>query len=149
MPKLHVHTAFTLRHDDGSTEKFAVGEHNFPKPVAAHWYVQHHTREPIEGDAAREDSADSGSAESEAQLKAAAEFLQGEKIALEARAADLDKRAAELDERNATLAERERAFDARVAEFEEAQRAVAQAAADTAQQSGGNQAKPQGGKRQS
>ncbi|NIF71013.1 hypothetical protein F3J16_12570, partial [Burkholderia sp. Ap-962] len=49
MPKLHVHTPFTLRHDDGTLEQFAVGERDMPSATAAHWYVKHHTRAP--GDA--------------------------------------------------------------------------------------------------
>lgn len=138
MPKLHVHTAFELRHDDGTTEKFSVGQHDFPTPIAAHWYVKHHTRAAADVAASvkQDDDVDSGFAAREAELNAAADFLRQEKAAL-------DQRVAEHDQR-------EKAFEARVAEFEAAQRAAAAAAAESAQQgAAGNQQKHQGGKRQS
>ncbi|WP_446903002.1 STY1053 family phage-associated protein [Burkholderia sp. YIM B11467] len=148
MTKLHVHTAFTLRHDDGSTEQFGIGEHSFPAATAAHWYVKHHTREPGAQEGIERVDADGGSAEREAALRVAEEFLRGEKAALDARLADLDKRAAELDALGASLAERERELDARVTAFEEAQRAAGRDKGDAAQQSaGGNQSKQQSGKR--
>ncbi|MGN4219580.1 STY1053 family phage-associated protein, partial [Burkholderia gladioli] len=46
MVKLHVHTPFTLRHDDGTLEQFTEGERDMPSATAAHWYVKHHTRAP-------------------------------------------------------------------------------------------------------
>jgi peptidoglycan hydrolase CwlO-like protein len=152
MPKLHVHTAFTLRHDNGETESFGVGEHNFPAPVAAHWYVKHHTRESgaveAKSSAAKDNGASKDLAEREAALKDTAELLNGAKAELDARSAHLDQRSADLDARDAELLEREKAHEASVAEFEAAQAAAASAAAAaTRQGSAANQQRHQGGKR--
>jgi hypothetical protein len=138
MPKLHVHTKFQLRHDDGTTTDYASGAHDFDDATADHWYVKLHTTDPaamtagaptpddsralgeIEADlVAKEQSL----AELEAKLKAIAEDL-------EARTSELDKRAEALDARDEALRARETEFAARVEAFEAAQRAAAEVSAD-------------------
>ncbi|MDR8026984.1 hypothetical protein KPA93_27595 [Burkholderia cenocepacia] len=146
MPKLYVHTPFTLRHDDGTLEHFPAGERDFPKPVAAHWYVKHHTREP--GDEAPSaavapaDGAEIAAARAAleaqaAQLASAREDASKEaarlaemRAELETFGKDLDARAGELDGREAAIVARElehaaraREHDERVAAFEAAQKA--------------------------
>ncbi|MDN7895873.1 hypothetical protein QZM82_06650 [Burkholderia cepacia] len=146
MPKLYVHTAFTLRHDDGALEHFPAGERDFPEPVAAHWYVKHHTREP--GDAtptaavAPADGAELAAARAAleaqaAQLASAREDVSKEaarlaelRVELATFGKDLDARAGELDAREAAIVTREQEHAAaarqhaeRVAAFEAAQKA--------------------------
>jgi hypothetical protein len=148
MPKLHVHTAFTLRHDDGELQHFGVGEHDFPTPVAAHWYVKHHTRGPGAASAKVEDSVDNSAAKHEAAQKAAAEHLDRKKAELDEIEAALERRSISLDEREVAHVSRVQAFEARVAEFEAAQAAASKAATESTHQgAAGNQPKHQGGKR--
>lgn len=151
MPKLHVHTKFTLRHDDGTTTDYAPGTHEFDEKLADHWYVKLHARDPnavppalptadesealdaIEADLlAREN----GLADLEAKLKA----IAGE---LEARTSELDQRAGALAEREQDLAARESELSARIEAFEAAQRAAADQSSEKAS---GNQSKQAGKK---
>ncbi|RQZ76398.1 hypothetical protein DF052_00115 [Burkholderia glumae] len=156
--KLHVHTPFTLRHDDGTLEQFSEGERDFPVAVAEHWYVKHHTRAP--GDAPKPavepvDGADLAAARAvldaqAAQLSAARDEVSAEagrlaaqRVELEAmerdlaaRADGLDMREAAVDVREQTLATREKEHDARVAALDAAQKPPA----DNGTQRGGKRA---------
>ncbi|MGU2444430.1 STY1053 family phage-associated protein [Burkholderia cenocepacia] len=152
MPKLYVHTAFTLRHDDGTLEAFPAGERDFPESVAAHWYVKHHTREP--GDAPKPAAAPVDGAElaaarealeaQAAQLSSAREDaskeaarLAGLRDELDTFGKDLDARAGELDVREATIVAREQEHVARAQEHVE--RVAAFEAAQKAQSDAGGQ----------
>ncbi|TDV39535.1 hypothetical protein C7405_101654 [Paraburkholderia caballeronis] len=148
MPKLYVHTPFTLRHDDGRLEQFTVGERDIPADTAAHWYVKHHAREP--GDAPPPAAASHGDAAASAAIAAARAELDAEAVRiaqqraeLEAFERDLASRAEGLDTREAAIDMRESAADvceqehaARVAELDAAQKA----SADTGAQRGGKRA---------
>ncbi|WP_175974636.1 hypothetical protein [Burkholderia sp. BCC1047] len=157
MPKLYVHTPFTLRHDDGSTEQFTVGERDFSEATAAHWYVAHHTREP--GDAPKPTVAPADGAElaaaraaleaQAAQLASAREDASKEaarlaalRVELDTFSKGLDERAAALDAHEAAVAAGVQDLAARVAAFEAVQKDAAAAAKDGAadgatQKSGG------------
>lgn len=156
--KLHVHTPFTLRRDDGTLEQFKVGERDIPEATAAHWYFKHHTRVP--GDAPKPaaapiDGADLAAARTALdaqaeQLTAArdeisteAGRLAAQRVELEAmerdlaaRADGLDMREAAADVREQQLATREQEHGARVTAFEAAQKPPA----DTGAQRGGKRA---------
>jgi hypothetical protein len=140
MAKLHIHTKFTLRHDDGTTTDYAPGEHEFDGALADHWYVKLHARDPNAAPSAsltRDDSKaldaieadliakEQSLAELEAKLKAIA-------IELEARTSDLDKRSDELDERDEALAAREGDLVARIEAFEASQRAAVEQSSEKA-----------------
>lgn len=144
MPKLHVHTPFTLRHDDGTLEAFPAGERDFPEAVAVHWYVKHHTREP--GDAPKSaaapvDGAELAAARAALEAQAAqltsvredaskeAARLAALRVELDGFGKDLDVRAGELDVREAAIVAREQEHAAlarehaeRIAAFEAAQK---------------------------
>ena len=98
MPKLHVHTPFTLRADDGSTADYNVGLRHFSEDDASHWYVKLHAGEPPESPAQDLPEGDASAlAELEAELKAKAERLNERSVELDRRELELDERAAELD----------------------------------------------------
>lgn len=40
--KIQVIKPFTLLHDDGTEQKYAVGVHDVPEIVADHWYTKLH-----------------------------------------------------------------------------------------------------------
>ncbi|MGS1072364.1 STY1053 family phage-associated protein [Burkholderia glumae] len=148
--KLHIHTPFTLRHDDGTLEQFSVGERDIPVAVAEHWYVKHHTRAP--GDAPKPaaapvDGADLAAARAAldaqaAQLSAARDEISAEagrlaaqRVELEAMERDLAARADGLDMREAAIDVREQTLAAR-----EQEHAAQKPPADTGTQRGGKRA---------
>lgn len=157
MPKRYVHTPFTLRHDDGKTQQFGVGEQELEQAVAEHWYVKHHTRAP--GDAPKPAAAPVGGAEldaARAELDARAEQLEAARAdvlaeadrlsklrgELDALATKLDIDTAALDTRESAVAKREQEHGARVAEFEAAQKAAGDGSSSKqgGRQQGGKQA---------
>lgn len=127
MPKIYVKKAFTLQHG-GEKHQFAVGNHDVPAAIAAHWFVKAHTGdEPAGGDAEPSDLA-----EQRAALDSAAQFLEG-------RAEQLAKLQEELADREKAVAEREDAAEqrdvsllAREKAVTEREQAVEKAAADAA-----------------
>ncbi len=46
MATIHVTKPFTLTHDDGVKQSFAIGKHEVADHVAAHWYVKAHVETP-------------------------------------------------------------------------------------------------------
>lgn len=126
MTTIYVAKAFRLKHRDEQgnlvTRDFPVGNHNVPKAVLDHWYVQAHLGEqpPVDPDAKA--VADELLAELEAKAKKLDEHaadLTDREQKLAARAKELDARDGEhvnrtrtLDEREAAIAEREKASEA-------------------------------------
>jgi len=126
MPKLHVHTKFTLRHDDGTTTDYAPGAHEFDENLVSHWYVRLHTKDPTPmaaGEPTPDDSQALG--ELEADLVAKEAGLADFETKLKAIAGELEARASELDKCAGALAAREQDLAARIEAFEAAQRAAA------------------------
>lgn len=157
MVKLHVHTPFTLRHDDGTLEHFAVGERDMPSATATHWYVKHHTREP--GDVPKPAAAPVDGAElaaARAALEAQAEHLaaarqeasdEAARLAalrteLDERTKALEARADQLDARDMALAVREQAVAEQAAAVEVAQKAASQDGAPSAETASGHNCLP-------
>ncbi len=46
MATIHVTKPFTLTHDDGVKQSFAIGKHEVADHLAAHWYVKAHVEKP-------------------------------------------------------------------------------------------------------
>lgn len=118
MPKIYVHTAFTLRHN-GEVLTFPVGVHTVDAAVANHWYTKAHVGdEPVV-------DPDTG---------AAADALL----------AELEERARGLQDAEGKLAQREQAAEAREAKLDEREKAVVQReqAADNADQGAAGKTKP-------
>ncbi len=121
MPKIYIKKAFTLQHE-GEKHEFAVGNHEVPAAIAAHWFVKAHTGdEPAGGSEAEPNDL----AEQRAALDSAAQLLEGRaeqlkqlqdeladrEKAIAAREQAADQREADLAKREAALAEREQAAD--------------------------------------
>lgn len=137
MPKLHVHTKFTLRHDDGTTTDFALGEHEFDDTLANHWYVKLHARDPNAVPAAPPSRDDSKALDAiEDDLIAKERSLSEWEVKLKALASEFDKRAEALTAREGDLATRIEAFEAE-------QRAAAEQSSEKA---AGSQSKQTGKK---
>lgn len=106
MPKIYVKKAFTLQHE-GEKHEFAVGNHDVPAAIAAHWFVKAHTgEEPAAGNEAEQNDL----AEQRAALDSAAQLLEG-------RAEQLAQLQNELAERDKAIAAREQAADQREADL--------------------------------
>lgn len=101
MPKIHVHTPFTLQHGDEKRE-FAVGSQTVSQEIAEHWYVKAHTGPEPEAVMDTEAAADALLDELDAKAKA-----------LQARSDELDAREKELAAREQAISEREDAADQR------------------------------------
>ncbi len=71
MANIHVHKAFTLTHDDGTRQTFAVGSHAVPDHVAEHWYVKAHSEKPVPKAPPKQD-AETGGKDSKATDQARA-----------------------------------------------------------------------------
>lgn len=106
MPKIYVHTAFTLRHNGGALS-FPVGVHTVDADVASHWYVKAHVGEEPALD------LDSGAAADAllAELEERAKVLQDAEVKVAQREQAADAREAKLDEREKAVAQREQAAD--------------------------------------
>jgi hypothetical protein len=115
MPKIYVKKAFTLQHE-GEKHEFAVGNHDVPAAIAAHWFVKAHTGdEPAAGSEAEQ----SDLAEQRAALESAAQLLEG-------RAEQLQQLQDQLAQRQQAIAEREQAADQRDADLAKREAAVAE-----------------------
>lgn len=113
MPKIYIKKAFTLQHD-GEKHEFAVGNHEVPAAIAAHWFVKAHTGEEPAGGIDAEAEAAERLAELDAKAKAlleAADMLADREKALAEREQAADQRDADLAKREAAVAEREQAAD--------------------------------------
>lgn len=97
MPKIYVHTPFTLQHK-GAKLQFGIGNHTVDADVAAHWYVKAHVGEEPAADPDTSAAADAMLAELQAKEKALAD-----------REKALRAREAELASREQALADREKA----------------------------------------
>jgi len=142
MPKLHVHTKFTLRHDDGTSTDYVPGTHDFDDKLADHWYVKLHTKDPETVTAAVPEDSQALDA-LEADLVEKERSLAEVEAKLNALAAELEARAGELDARDKALAARESDLLARAQAFEAAQRGAERSAEKTSV----NQQKPGGGRK--
>lgn len=87
MPKIYVHTPFTLQHK-GEKRHFGVGNHNVDADVASHWYVKAHVGEEPAADPDTSAAADAMLADLQAKEKA----LADRENALEVREADFASR---------------------------------------------------------
>lgn len=113
MPKLQVHTKFTLRHDDGTTTDFAPGQHEFTPDLADHWYVKLHTKEPSidEGGAGANPDDTQALDDLAAELAAEGKRLATLKAELDTREAAIAAREVALSEREAAIAARQEQLD--------------------------------------
>lgn len=126
MRTIHVHTPFTLQHNDES-RAFAVGSHAVEDDVAEHWYVKAHTGEKPEAATGAEAAAGQSLAEQRAKLdddrqhlnalhemaKTLRDEQEAKAKALAAREDAARKREADLDDREKAVAEREDTADQR------------------------------------
>ncbi|MGN5479516.1 STY1053 family phage-associated protein [Cupriavidus basilensis] len=104
MPKIHVHTPFTLTKEDGTTQSFREGGHDVDSSVADHWYVKLHTGDKPVGAPAAADAADASAA-----INARLADLDRAEQALVEEGKRLEALAAELGEREVAVAAREEA----------------------------------------
>ncbi len=128
MPKIYVKKAFKLQHG-GEKHEFAVGNHDVPAAIAAHWFVKAHTGdEPVSGS----DAEPNDLAEQRAALDSAAQFLEGRAEQLKQLQDELDQREKTVASREQAAAQRDVSLLAREKAVTEREQAAEKAAADAA-----------------